>query len=139
MLTIVNRKRRAIIDKCISSSIVKLRLNSFPSFLLTFFMKQFVVHNRDHLVWFCIVRVPPISLCTIVSLLNRFPLICLLLIIFLDTRVSMHPVHLVLLTFICIRLFMWLSLWMKRFMSTMSTDISFQLSDLLLVVIVLWL
>ena len=121
-----------------SSPIVKFRLNDLSPLFLGLLMEHFFIHDRDHFAGFCIIWYPPVFLCTIISFLDRFSLICSIFLISLYTDISVTPITFVFFTFISkSTVFVRLSLWVHRFVMGMSTHISFEISDLFLVVIII--
>lgn len=82
-----------------SSPELEFGLDGSLPLLLALLVDEFVVEHRNHLVGF-VVGLPPPLLCTVSALVDRFALVLLLLLVFLDTDVAVHPIDLVLLALV---------------------------------------
>lgn len=93
-------KNLIVQNQWISSSILELRLYNFSSFLFSLLMNKLFIHYGHHFIRFSIWWSPSFF-STIITFLNRFSLI-FILILFFNTYITMNPINLILFCFISI-------------------------------------
>lgn len=122
----------------VSSSVIEFGLNDLLPLFFCLLVDHFLIHHRDHLIWFMVGRQPPIFISTISPLLDRLSLTRLFFLVLFDADIPVNPINLIFFTFKSISaLFVGISLCTQWFL--ISGAILFEISQLFFILTVLWL